>query len=310
MKLRLLFAALFLLGSTMSLRAQDFDFGIKFGPTMAWIGTNKLDDKYIQDGKFFGGAAYNGLSNGVSNAGDPSLENRSRSTFRANLGFYSSLRFGNFAVQVEALIAGMGGTDEREITQTTFSGNSYNALIQGYDYSAVEPTYLTNNGLPTTMGTANLGLGEKVRIRYENVYVQIPILARYEFLKVAKPFVMMGPAIGVRALSLQWNDRIKANTSGNAGLGSYDTDVKSMQLGAIGDDPASEQPYKFDMNGVDVSWVFAAGLRLPVVEFELRYTAGLTNFATIQERFGNNEIGGLRNRSLALMIAFNLTGPR
>jgi Outer membrane protein beta-barrel domain len=298
MKLRILVAAVFLLGSTVSLQAQDFDFGIKFGPTMSWIGTNELDGSTFDNG-YFGGGARNGLVNGVDDpTADNNMSDRSLTHFRGSAGFFASVRFGNYAVQMELLATGLGGRDKRTITAATIAATEFNNGEAG-------PVYVQQNGLPNY--TNSLAVGDEIVVHYENVYVQIPVLFRYEFLKVAKPFFLLGPSFGIPVLNNVWTERVLVNNT----AGSTETDAKGINLGDVGNADALYQPIGYDIAPLDIGLVVAAGLRLPVIEFELRYNLGLNNFATAQNRFDNNkDVGGLRNRSLSLYVGINLTGPR
>lgn len=260
MKKHLSFLFLLLAMAAPATAQVDFKVGLRFGATLSrfratnWHATIPDSSRYV-----FGGQAFNGSFSGLR-----ADETRSMGQVRGTLGVVFRIGIGKFAIQPELLFSGLGGRDEREVTSTSFLASNTDSLNYVFH----------NGGGPTLTPGSNVGVGETLRVRYENVYLQIPILARYRPLNVdgVSPYVVFGPVIDMRLFSLQWNERVVADHANNT----YRMENKGTNFNEMGTN--------VKLTNVGASLAMGAGVDFPFgFEIEIRYNLGLSAFATFRD---------------------------
>jgi hypothetical protein len=279
-KLLALFALTLALAAPATAQVE-FKVGMRFGATMNWFRAVNVHSD-ITNAKFgFGGQAINGSFFGADNT-----DERSQSLWRGTLGVLFRVGFGKFAVQPELLFSGQGGRATRTISPLTFA--TYNSNAD----ALARLNYLRQENGQTTSPTAQVGLNEELSVRYENVNLQVPILARYRPLGkgVISPYVLFGPVIDFRLFSLQWNERAVADVGANKvrfeNKGTNFNEMDNVRLANIG-----------------TSLAMGAGVDFPFgMEIEFRYNLGLSPFATFKNNAGT-EMFALKQRSWFLTLS-------
>jgi hypothetical protein len=266
-------AVLLALVSATGLQAQSLDFGFRFGANF-----NTMNAKVDIDG-----------------AEEPDYS----TTVRGQLGFLGRVGLGNMltglAIQPEFNLNVKGGKQ----AGTVVIEPSTQGGIRGQDGATAQQYRV--NGNPVISPTDGMfdndddnRLEKDVNIRQEVLQIQIPILVRKEFLKVVKPFIQAGPAIGFNVFDQYWYDRVIIDQSHD------NAEVRNGDVSARASD--EEDGIATDINTAAFGLVFGGGVKFPFgLEVEARYDLGLTS---VYDHDSDDVSTRLRTFSLNLGYSF------
>jgi hypothetical protein len=124
--------------------------------------------------------------------------------------------------------------------------------------------------------------------RLELAYAQIPILARAAFFPNTKLFLTLGPALGVRAASVNWYDRIVFETDANRRIL---TSKQEFGYKSKWNKDILENLKDIEIEPIELSLIGGLGVAIPmgkdkdnVFTAEIRADYGLTNAYTFTGR--------------------------